>query len=73
MPFRMMEYYAALVSKFLIKENGYNKYGPKEMKIPEAEFHIVYNGLRETPKDVDNTVGKKIETVSIYTVLFCTF
>jgi len=47
MLFRMMEYYAALVSKFVIKENSYNKYGSKEIQIPKADFHIVYNGKGE--------------------------
>ena len=44
MLFRMMEYYAALVSQFVIKEKGYNKFGSKEIQIPKADFHIVYNG-----------------------------
>ena len=42
--FRMMEYYAALVSEFVIKQEKQNKYGSKELQIPKAEFHIVYNG-----------------------------
>ena len=44
MLFRMLEYYIALVSKFIIKEKEQNKYGSKEIEIPKAEFHIVYNG-----------------------------
>jgi len=44
MLFRMMEYYAALVSEFVIKEEDQNKYGTKEMQIPKAELHIVFNG-----------------------------
>jgi len=53
MLFRMMEYYAALVSQFVIKENSYNKYGSKEIQIPNADFHIVYNGkgmMKDFPK-----------------------
>ena len=53
MLFRMMEYYCALVSKFVIKENEYNKYGSKEIQIPRADFYIVYNGkgkMEELPR-----------------------
>ena len=53
MLFRMMEYYAALVSEFVIKGEGQNKYGSKKLKIPKAEFHVVYNGkgkMNEMPK-----------------------
>lgn len=53
MLFRMMEYYAALVSRFVIKENDQNKYGTKEIQIPKADFYIVYNGkgkMKDFPK-----------------------
>jgi len=44
MLFRMMEYYTALVNTFVVKEENQNKYGSKEIQIPKAEFHIVFNG-----------------------------
>jgi len=44
MLFRMMEYYAALVSEFIIDEENQNKFGSKELQIPKAELHVVFNG-----------------------------
>lgn len=53
MLFRMMEYYAALATEFVIEEKGQDKYGSKKMQIPKAEFHIVFNGkgaMDKSPK-----------------------
>ena len=57
MLFRMMEYYAALVSQFVIKEKGYNKYGSKEIQIPTADFYIVYNGKGEVKESQKLNLG----------------
>jgi len=57
MLFRMLEYYASLVSMFVIKEEGQNKYGSKEMQIPKAEFHIVFNGKGEMDGNSELDLG----------------
>ena len=57
MLFRMMEYYSELVSTFVIKGEGQNKYGTKEMQIPKAEFHVVYNGKGKMEKELKLDLG----------------
>ena len=57
MLFRMMEYYTALVSEFVIKQKRQNKYGSKEVQIPKAEFHIVFNGKGEMDKEPKLDLG----------------
>jgi len=43
MCFRMLEYFVYLLDQY-IRKNKLNKFGVKEMRLPKAEFYIVYNG-----------------------------
>ena len=43
MIFRLLEYYIALVSRY-IRLTNQNKYGTKALEIPKAELYVVYNG-----------------------------
>jgi len=45
MIFRLLEYYVLLAGRF-IKKHSQNRFGTKEIKIPKAEFFVVYNGKR---------------------------
>ncbi|MCL2559374.1 MAG: Rpn family recombination-promoting nuclease/putative transposase [Turicibacter sp.] len=46
MVFRLLEYYVLLAGRFL-KQQNQNRFGTKEVKIPRAEFFVVYNGRKE--------------------------
>jgi hypothetical protein len=69
MIYRMLEYYVKFIGKY-VKEIGADKYGPKEIQFPKAEFYVLYNGKGMMPELPTLDLGAVKVEAALYNIHF---
>lgn len=69
MIYRMLEYYVKFIGKY-VKEIGADKYGPKEIQFPKAEFYVLYNGKGMMPELPTLDLGAVKVEAAVYNIHF---